>query len=193
MHSPAISPRQWLEELLALFPGEDTQATDYTLVPPDEIPSPCHELLVHDHHMTVTLERHHGAPVNLRALEVRHEPPSYARRLYLDTASSTGNSPAPAVMAGIMRIWLGQVRPEVQDEIVSADGPLGRILIEHGVLRRLQTVAFLRIRLRDGLREIFQLPPDVEHVFGRLALIFCDGEPAVELLEIVPPEAPASP
>ncbi len=181
-----ISPRAWLEELLHLFPGEDTQPAHFTLIPPEEIPQPCHELLVHDHHMTVTLENHHQAKVRLHALDVHHDHPSYARKLFLSSSNTPKEAPIPAVMAGIMRIWLNHVRPEVQEEILSASRPLGRILIDHGVLRRLKTIAFLKIQPQSELKKWFALPESTETVYGRLALIFCDGEPAVELLEIVP-------
>jgi hypothetical protein len=53
------------------------------LVAPDEMPEPYHTLLVHEHHMTVTVEAHHGDLVNVRILNRRHHGDDYARQILL--------------------------------------------------------------------------------------------------------------
>ena len=39
------------------------------VVQPEEIPYPADQLLVHHEHMTVTLEKFHGSPVDVRVIE----------------------------------------------------------------------------------------------------------------------------
>ncbi len=179
-----LAPRDWLGELLESSPGSGFELDAFEVIEAADIPERQRRLLVHDDHMTVTLEKAHGAPVHLHVLEVLHADPEYSRRLYL-TAGEDG----PVVMAGIMKIWLQHMGSDaVREAIVGGKTPLGRILIDHGVLRKLKSCAFLRIRIDDSLRETLSVPPSAPEVtYGRLALIFCHGEPAVELLEIVAP------
>ena len=59
MSYPTRTAGPQLPTLFALFPPAD-DVPEYQLVPADEVPPPYHELLVHEHHMTVTVEAHHG-------------------------------------------------------------------------------------------------------------------------------------
>ena len=79
--------------------------------------------------------------------------------------------------------YLGrEVREAVEQEAI----PLGRILIHHNVIRQVQMVALWKIRTGGELRKYFHLT-DPTITYGRTALIYCDGDPAVELLEIIAP------
>ena len=76
---------------------------------------------------------------------------------------------------------------DVRRDILAGQTPFGRILIQHNVLRRIEPTAFLRILPGPGPMKWFGLAkPRI--TYGRLAIIHCDGQPAVELLEIVAPE-----
>jgi hypothetical protein len=91
------------------------------------------------------------------------------------------------VQFGLMRVHLQYCSPEVRAEIVAGKTPLGRILIEHNVLRRIEPTAFLRVTPGPAMIKWFGLDSP-RPTYGRLALIHCDHKPAVELLEIVAPE-----
>jgi chorismate-pyruvate lyase len=170
-----------VEALFAMFPPADDLPA-YRIVPAHEVPPPYHDLLHHEHHMTVTVERFHGAPVDVRILARRHDPPYYARKILL-ALQTTGR----VVQFGIMRINLGLCSPAVRAEIVAGQTPLGRVLIRHDVLRRIELVELLRID--GGPRQLawFGLTGS-RPLYGRLAVIHCNGSPAVELLEVVAPE-----
>jgi chorismate-pyruvate lyase len=170
-----------LQTLFALFPPRG-ELPECELVPADEVPQPYHDLLVHEHHMTVTVEAHHGDRVDVRILARRQDGDSYARKILLALQGS-----GRVVQFGIMRIHLQYCRPEVRDEILAGQTPLGRILIEHDVLRRIEPTAYLRVIPGRAMMEWFGLDRP-RPTYGRLALIHCDGQPAVELLEIVAPE-----
>ena len=73
-------------------------------------------------------------------------------------------------------------------EILSEIKPLGRVLIEHNVLREVQLASLYRVMPGPALCELFALA-DPLATYGRTAFIYCDGYPAVELLEIVAPES----
>jgi hypothetical protein len=91
------------------------------------------------------------------------------------------------VLFGIMRIHLNYCTEPVRQAIVAATTPLGRILIEHNVLRRIEPTAYLKIE--PGPRQLAWFGRTRPcPLFGRLAYIHCDGRPAVELLEVVPDE-----
>ena len=63
---PADGPN--LTDFLALFPPADWLRA-YEYIPAEQMPEPYHQLLVHEHHMTVTVEAHHGCLVDVRVLE----------------------------------------------------------------------------------------------------------------------------
>src|SRR5262249_27084544 len=91
------------------------------------------------------------------------------------------------VQFGIMRINLGLCSDAVSAAILREDTPLGRILIQNNVLRRIEPTAFLRIIPDAALQRWFRLSEPLT-TYGRLAIIHCDHKPAVELLEVVAPE-----
>ena len=166
-----------IEELFALFPGEPVPT--YALVPGDEVPAPYHDLLVHEHHMTVTVEQYHGGPVDVRVLAYRQDGDHYSRKILL-VHKATGK----VVQFGIVRIDLSKTTPEVSAAIVSRKTPVGRILIQHDVLRRIEPTAFVRIDA--GPEQMAWFGETGRGVlYGRLAIIHFDGKPAVELLEVV--------
>jgi chorismate-pyruvate lyase len=170
-----------LESLFALFPPARDVGT-FQEVPADEVPHPYHGLLVHEHHMTVTVEAHHGRLVDVKVLHVHKENDVYARKILL-ALQGTGK----VVQFGIMRVHLKYCSAKVKQEILAEKTPLGRILIENNVLRRIEPTAYLRVTPGPGMMTWFSLR-EPRITYGRLALIHCDGRPAVELLEIVTPE-----
>lgn len=167
--------------LFAQFPpATDLPSFDY--VSADEVPEPYHSLLVHQHHMTVTVEKHHGDLVDVKILARRRSGSSYARKIVL-ALQKTGQ----IVQFGIVRINLDFCSPEVRQEIVAGQTPLGRVLIEHNVLRRIELTAFLRIAAGPEQMAWFGQTGHAT-LYGRLGYIHCDEQPAVELLEILAPE-----
>src|SRR5437899_9001526 len=132
--------------------------------------------------MTVTVEAHHGDLVSVKILARRHTKDTYARKILL-TLQGTGK----VVQFGIMAIDLRQCAPQARDEIVAGQTPLGRILIRHNVLRRIEPTAFLRVTPGKTMMQWFGLDRPTP-TYGRLAIIHCNERPAVELLEIVAPE-----
>ncbi|OAI54400.1 hypothetical protein AYO44_15130 [Planctomycetaceae bacterium SCGC AG-212-F19] len=169
-----------LHQLFALFaPTDDVPA--YEVVPGDAVPEPYHALLVHDHHMTVTVEAFHGGRVGVRILDRAQTPAWYARKilLYLERNHQV-------VQFGIMRVYFEHLGEKVRREIQAGQTPLGRVLIENDVLRRVQPTTFLRIDPAPGMVKYFELL-HAEPTYGRLAYIHCNNKPAVEVLEIVAP------
>lgn len=169
-----------LKALYALFPTAD-DLPEHEFVPGDEVPKPYHDLLVHEHHMTVTVEAFHGGPVDVRILARSHQGDSYARKILL-ALQKTGR----IVQFGIVRINLAFVSPEVRAEIVAGQTPLGRVLINHNVLRRIEPTGYLRVIPSPAMMGWFGLDRPAP-TYGRLAYIHCNEQPAVELLEIVAP------
>jgi hypothetical protein len=74
----------------------------------------------------------------------------------------------------------------VRAAIEAEDTPLGRILIEHNVLRRIEPTGFVRALPGPALTAWFGVQQPLP-TYGRLAYIHCDNQPAVELLEVVAP------
>jgi chorismate-pyruvate lyase len=159
-----------------------------------EVPQPARGLLDHRSHMTVAMENHHGGEVRLRVLATVERPPAgvnssvYAREILLE------NQAGKVVQQGIVRIDLDQVAPATAADIRAAKRPLGRILIEAGMLRDVHDVRLVEIVPGPHLTAVFGLESgrklggkQPQTLFGRVADIELDGRPAVELLEIVAP------
>jgi hypothetical protein len=180
MNLPLRNDRPDLHALFALFPPAD-DLPEYAIIPAADMPEPYRGLLVHEHHMTVTVEAHHGDLVDVRILARRQRGNSYARKIVL-ALQKTGR----VVQFGIVRIDLGLCSRPVRDAIVEGKTPVGRVLIAHDVLRRIEPTAYLRIAGQAPQMRWFGLT-EPQTLYGRLAIIHCDGRPAVELLEIVAP------
>jgi chorismate-pyruvate lyase len=173
-----------LEELIGLFYADVGQVGVFKQVAAGIMPGYARTLLSHNDHMTVTMEDFHGCGVDVEVLDVQHTGTHYARKILLRRQADRR-----VVQFGIVRLDFRYVSDEVRREIESRQTPLGKVLIEHNVLRQVQLVGLWKIAPGDDLRRLFGLTdPDCPlGVYGRTALIYCDAEPAVELLEIVTP------
>lgn len=106
------------------------------------------------------------------------------RAMFTRTSLLLRRDTGRVVQFGLVRIFLQFCSPPVRDEILARQTPLGRILISHDVLRTIHPTAFLRVIPGPALQEWYGLADPVP-TFGRLAVITCDGQPAIEVLEIV--------
>jgi chorismate-pyruvate lyase len=170
-----------LDSLTQLFPNGASIANHAEHIPSALTPEPYKSLLVHSHHMTVTMESHHGCSVDVKVLEERLQDADYCRKILL-LKSETDR----VVQFGIVRLHLQFISPAVRDEIMAGQIPLGRVLINHNVLRQIDLNAILKISPGPQLQECFDCGPD-DTVYGRLATIFCDERPAIDLLEVSAP------
>ncbi|MGD9722777.1 MAG: hypothetical protein AB7O59_15695 [Pirellulales bacterium] len=175
----AVTPD--LETLVRLFYARPEELGKFEEVDWHTLARDYRMLLAHDSHMTVTVERFHNGPVDVRVLETKIDGDRYARKILLARQSD-----GVVVQFGIMRLDFSAVSPEVRREIESERTPLGRILIQHNLLTRVHLRKVWQVTPGDDLRRHFQLPPGTI-TYGRTAVIHLDGEPAVELLEIVTP------
>jgi hypothetical protein len=131
--------------------------------------------------MTVTVEEFYGSLVDVRVLERRKDGDSYSRKILL-ALQSTGR----IVQFGIVRVNFRYCAPAVRAEIEAEGTPLGRVLINHNVLRRIEPTAYLRVVPGPMMMGWFGLSEPLP-TYGRLGYIYCDEQPAVELLEILAP------
>jgi len=176
-----MNPLDELHSLSRLFPESETLFERAEHVASATVPEPYQSLLVHNHHMTVTMERYHQSPVDVRILDRRLDGDIYSRKIIL-----LKHGTESVVQFGLVRFDLRYVSPQVRDEILAGETPLGRILINHDVLRHIDLGAILRISAGPQLAEIFKMPVGGV-TYGRLATIFCDHQPAVDLLEVSTP------
>lgn len=199
-----------LSQLISLFYTEDKQERWLGLFEEcsvEHLPVEYRQLLAHEHHMTVTVEDFHHSPVELQVLASRHDGSFYSRKIVLKRKSDSR-----AVLFGIVRIDLNVLEPEVREAIEAKQLPLGQVLINHDVLRKVKLVNLYRIQPGRELETVFspsadplesvatdlekssdeetgnkqkKLVDESRALFGRTALIYCDNRPVIELLEIV--------
>ncbi len=145
------------------------------------VPEPYRELLVHSHHMTVTVESFYGSPVDVRVLEVAKTGNDYARKILLALRPS-----GRIVQFGIVHIDLGMLDPIVSQEIVAGQTPLGRVLLQNDILRTVRPIQFFRLTPTPIMCEWFGLKEPTE-TYGRLGVIYTDLAPAIRVAEILTP------
>ncbi len=176
-----MNPLVELDSLSRLFPDGPPLVAHAEHIPSALTPEPYKSLLVHELHMTVTMESYHGCSVDVRILDRRLDGDDYCRKILLLKSGTE-----KVVQFGIVRLHLQFVSPAVRDEILAGNIPLGRVLIKHDVLRQIDLGAILKITPGPQMREYFQCQPG-EITYGRLATIFCDQKPAIDLLEVSAP------
>jgi hypothetical protein len=197
--NPIESAEVELNELIKLFysPSDfETELGSFQEIDRDSMPASYRQLLAHEQHMTVTVEQFHNSPIELQVLATKGSSGSYTRKILLRRKSD-----GKAVLFGIVRLDLSVLDKQVRQEIEAQQAPLGQVLIDHDVLRQVKLAGLFRIEPGRELKKWFVLPNQAANqsipktsvaataeegcLYGRTALIFCDGRPVIELLEIV--------
>ena len=168
-----------IDTLIELFYPSRDDLGKFFSIEANELPDQYCSLLAHHDHMTVTLEAWHNSLVEIRVLEERRDRNHYARRIVL--ARQRDGTP---VQFGIMQINLAGLPDIVRLEIESQALPLGRVMIRHHLMREVELCQLWRIQPGKQLQHHLHCSDEVQ-IFGRTARILVEGEPAVELLEIV--------
>ena len=172
-------PAPDLDTLLHLFYQDTAEFGVVEAISADDMPTVARKLLDHEHHMTVTVEDHHHCEVDVQVLETLFTGQAYSRKILL-----TKQTDRTVVQFGIVRLNFEFLATHIQQEIQAENTPLGRILINHNVLRRVELSQLWEIQVGQDLAELFRVSPNTI-VYGRTAWIYCNGEPAIELLEVV--------
>ncbi|MEK6674559.1 MAG: hypothetical protein AABZ47_02770 [Planctomycetota bacterium] len=181
MKSPTETNWQGVIQNLAHWTIPNVLSTNNVeLVQQNEIPSPQRELLHHEEHMTLVLQRHHGGAVDLHVLREDLTGSCYRRMITLVRRGS-----GETVEFGLVRIDLDCVPASVRTEILQQSAPLGEILVRHQVLRRVEPRWFLHFRKGHSVLSYFEGSTTAE-AYGRIGVIHCNAQPAIELMEVVP-------
>jgi chorismate-pyruvate lyase len=149
------------------------------LVVADQIPPEIRRMLVHGEHMTATLKRHYQQPVALRVLDHHTDGETYRRKILL-----TVDEGKRVVEFGIVRMKFAALDDAAREVVLSRETPLGEIFERFDVLTKVEPRGYLRFTSDTPIVQCFG--PATAAAYGRLGVIHCNGEPAVELLEVVP-------
>jgi len=169
-------------ELIEIYYNESSVLGRFERVENGSVPEVYRDLLDHSNHMTVTVESHHSDSVDVEVLRSDIAQELYRREILLRTHRS-----GCVVQYGIVRLNTKYLSDSPRNEILAQNKPLGRVLIEHNVLREIELFDLLRIECGPVLANFFGVEPGTV-TFGRTAIIHCNHEPAIELLEVVRPE-----
>jgi hypothetical protein len=169
-----------LGELCRPFVDPSTEFSPYCVaVQPVRIPTAERRMLAHREHMTEVLQAHHGLPVHVQVRDYKLEGDWYSRKITL-----TPGDEKKIIECGIVRLNFHFMPDAARDEILERKTPLGAVLIKHNILRWIEPLWFVQLPPNSDVMKLFGVAND-EPVFGRMAVIYCNGEPAIELLEIV--------
>lgn len=176
-----MNPLEELRALTEIFPEDGKLIELAEHVPKDLLPIPYRKMLAHDQHMTVTMESYYGGSVDVTVIDSKLEGDTYTRKIVLTKSGSDR-----VVQFGIVRFNFQYVTEEVREKIIEGKTPLGRVLIQHNVLRHVDLGALLKVTAGPELSKHLQMKPG-DVTYGRLATIFCNNQPAVDLLEVPAP------
>jgi chorismate-pyruvate lyase len=165
--------------LASLFYNDLSELGQFVPIAPDDLSHDYRTLLAHNDHMTVTLESFHNTRVDVSVLTEWRDESSYARNSLLARRRD-----GAILQFGIVRLWLGDLPASTREEITTERRPLGRVLIEHNVLREVELITLWQITPGPALKLHMRLTNDTP-IFGRSAQILVDERPTVQLLEIV--------
>jgi len=168
-----------LDAVVKLFYDSHDELGVFSEIKPEDMPTAEEGLLNHDRHMTVTVESFHNSPVDVKVLETEITNTHYARKILLERQSDHA-----VVQFGLVRLNLSVLPDDVRAEIESEQTPLGRVLINHNVMREVMLLSLWEIAPNEELRNHLRLEPG-ELCYGRTAFLYCNSIPAIELLEIV--------
>lgn len=173
------------DSLFRIFHAVAEHFAGVRAVEAEQIPAAFRGLLDHTSHMTVAMERHHGGPVSLQVVQVAPgaaDGRGYAREILLARGDGL------VVQYGIVRVDLSAVDAATAAAIRAAEVPLGRLLIEAGMLRAVHDVRLLEVTPGAELCRLFGRE-GCRPTYGRVAEISLAGRPAIELLEVAAPPA----
>jgi len=166
-------------KLVELFYKDPAECGEFTETQGSDMPAAYRSLLDHDDHMTVTLEANHDSLVDVEVLDTHHDAEFYSRKILLKRRSD-----GRVVQFGIVRLTLALLDEDVRREVVAQRMPLGRIMIKFHVMRHVELESLWHVTPGTNLCRYFSSD---KSTFGRKAWIHVNGQPAVELLEIVTP------
>ena len=168
-------------DLIGIFYRQPELLGEFEQVESKAVPESYRRLLDHTNHMTVTVELYHGDQVDVEVLRSDIAGDHYRREILLRT-----HARQQVVQYGIVRLNMRYLSNEPRNEILAQRKPLGRVLIEHNVLREILLFDLLRVECGQVLATLFGVKVGTT-TYGRTALLYCDDDPAIELLEIVTP------
>ena len=150
------------------------------IVAPYEIPMPYRSMLVHEDDMTITLERHFGGRVILRALSTFTSGAWYFRRVLL-VQEYTGRP----VEMGAIRMKLDRFGARVRKQILKNEVPLGRILRDSGFTYVSHAMAFLAITPNPEMMGVFWMR-EPKTLYGRRTELVRNGTKIGDIVEVLP-------
>lgn len=168
-----------LQSLVDLFFPNPDELGNFREVPSPALPEDYRKLLAHAHHMTVANEEFHNSPVSVEVLSEQQTASHYSRQILLRRTSD-----GQVVQYGIVRINRQQIPAPVMAEIEARTLPLGRVLIDHNMMRTVKLLSLWQVTPGPYLIEQFAQGSFPE-CFGRTAILYLNALPVVELLEIV--------
>ena len=164
-----------LNSLFTFFSNENLL---YELLPGEKVPAPYKSLLVHDNHMTTTLEKFYGQPIQVEVKKQQVTGSLYERcsLLWLPQVG--------VVEIGIVQMDLSFFSSGIREEILHGEKPLGKILIDHKEPRDVRVENYFKLQTCTSLEKAFSISS--VFFYGRATTISCKAP--IKVAEIIRPQ-----
>ena len=170
--------------LEALYAGIRQNSPPFVEIPETEIPQPQRQLLAHSNDMTPTLESFYRQNIALNVLHKTVTDEYLHRMVTLDCENDE------PVLFGAICIHLLQFPEPIRSKTLACRQPLGSILRDHPLPHSSEPLFFFRVLSDAVINRAFGMTQS-RWLFGRLnRLLLPDGQPLVEVVEILPETSP---
>jgi chorismate-pyruvate lyase len=177
-----VSSSEALHPLNDFYARAGLEVPGFELVAAQEVPEPFRSLLVHDADMTPTLESFHRARIRIEVLSRHQRGDLYFREVVLALEGS-----GRPVEFGAIKIDLALFAPGARRDILAAQLPLGRILVEHRIAHTSRPRAVLRVKSDALINRALGLNRATVLYGRRNTLLDTTQRPLAEIVEILPP------
>src|SRR5262245_63788654 len=115
-----------LDHLASLFYDNLAELGTFEEVLAEAVPQPYRRLLAHHEHMTVSVEKHHGCPVDVEVIAAKQSGDYYSRKIILHRQSDRR-----VVLFGIPRLNLQLVDDDERRLLLSDNKRRDRVKLVH--------------------------------------------------------------
>ena len=154
---------------------------EFSIIDPEEVPAPLHDLLVHNGDMTSRLEAHHQSSIHLKLLNYDKTENTIFREVQLQIIDNN-----KTVEYGIIEINLRPFPAALRDEILEGTKPLGGLLNLYKFDYTSSPQAFFSVLANTKISHILDVEISTT-LYGRSNILTSAEHTLANIIEILPP------
>ncbi len=156
----------------------DSHIVELAEIQPASMSADARTILDHDRHMTTVQQERFPDGISLDVLHANIDGGLYTREVMLRRKSD-----GIPVLYAVLDVSCDLLPAPLVDQLKAAEQPFGQILIDSGIERRIEVQRFVTAATLPAFAGL--TGDDRETVVGREIIIYCDDQPAINVLELL--------